>query len=135
MRLERREPARTFEAGRNCQITISHVADLELEPDEQVTLVGPQGSELDIVRKDWGYYGTPSLNGRLRRKGLRAALAHNEAGLAYLMLVEEGRERAFHEYCRKERQTLICWLDSDEAVAEAVARLDRSRGVDGPGPT
>ena len=74
MDLRPNDPPRRFSAG---EVTISHVADLDLEPDEQVTFVSGTGTEYDVARKDWGYYATPSLNGRLAEHGLRAALAVN----------------------------------------------------------
>ncbi len=81
-------------------------------------------TELDVVRKSWGYYATPSLNGRLRTHGLRAALVVNGAGRLYVMLCEEGREPEFDAYLDAESQRLVCWLDSDEAVAAALEKLD-----------
>ena len=70
-----------------------------------------------------GYYATPSINGRLRDHGLRAALVRNPAGKLYLMLVQGGREAEFQEYLRQDRQQVICWLDSDEAAADLCDRL------------
>ncbi len=77
MRVERRDPPREFQVG---PVTISHCADVELEPDEQITLVSGSGTEYDIVRKSWGYYATPSTNRRLAEHGLRAALTANADG-------------------------------------------------------
>lgn len=82
------------------------------------------GTELDVVRKAWGYYATPSLNGRLREHGLRAALVVNDRGRLYVMLCEDGSEPAFEAYLDEESQRLVCWLDSDEAVAAALEKLD-----------
>ena len=42
MRVERRDPPREFQVG---PVTISHCADVELEPDEQITLVSGSGTE------------------------------------------------------------------------------------------
>lgn len=121
MRIDEHSPPRRFKVGGG--IEISHVADVELEPDEQVTFTAG-GTELDVARKQWGYYATPSLNGRLRDHGLRAALVVNADGRLYVMLCEEDSEPQFRAYLEEERQRLVCWLDSDEAVAEAVRKLD-----------
>ena len=124
MKLRRVEPAREFTVGRQ-GTRISHVADLELAPDELITLHTESGAELDVARKSWGFYATPSLNGRLQAKGLRAALVENVGrGVLFLLLVEPGRETDFEAYCVGDDMRVVCWLDSDEAVADAIRRLD-----------
>lgn len=129
MRLERVEPPREFEVGLR-GATLEHVANLELASDEVVTLVTDSGTELDVTRKAWGYYATPSLNGRLREHGLRAALAlgvareGESAARMYLLLVEEGQESSFEEYLEREGMRVVAWLDDDESVAAAARRLE-----------
>ena len=71
------DPARVFSVGRGGRIQLKDTARITLEPDEQVTFVTRAGAEYDVVRKSWGYYATPSLNGRLRRFGLRAVLSRS----------------------------------------------------------
>ena len=122
MRLRAIEPPRRFPLGRN-DIVISHVAEAALEADEQLTLVSHRGSEWDIVRKDWGYYATPSLNGRLSQHGLRAVLVRNAERRLYLLLVERGAEAAFEAYRGRESLELIHWLDDDEACERAATLL------------
>jgi hypothetical protein len=121
MRVERRVPPREFQVG---SITLRHCADVELEPDEQITLVSGSGTEYDIVRKPWGYYATPSTNRRLAEHGLRAALAANLDGRVALLLVERGHENEFEAYLSAERMRVVAWLDDDEAAAAAVAALE-----------
>jgi hypothetical protein len=106
VRIDRAE--REFEVA---GVRLTHVADVSLEPDELVTFEGG----LDVTRKDWGYYATPSLNGRLREHGLRAVLVLG-GGKLYLLLVEEGAEPAFEDYLREQELRVVAWLDSDEAV-------------------
>ena len=120
MRLRRRSPARRFRAG---EVEIDHVADVTLEPDEQVTFLAPSGSELDVVRKSWGYYATSSLNGRLAAHGLRAALVRGEDGRAWLLLVEAGREEEFDRYREGQELEVVAWLDTERAVSEVVDAL------------
>jgi hypothetical protein len=122
MKFEPTTPPRTFEVGLNVQIEMKDCGRLELAPDEQVTFVTESGAEYDVARKDFGYYATPSLNGRLRSFGLRAALVRNGQGRYFIMLIERGKDDAFADYLRAEKQTLVCWLDSDEALAN----LERS---------
>jgi hypothetical protein len=87
------------------------------------------GTELDLTRKSWGYYATPSLNQRLAEHGLRAALclgvprAEGEAERMYLMLVEPGHEADFLTYLDAEEMRVVAWLDTDEAVRAAAEKL------------
>lgn len=128
MNFTRFDPPRAFAVGRSKAIQMRDCGRLELAPDEQVTLVTGTGAEYDVARKSWGFYATPSLNGRLRRFGWRAALVKNAASRFYLLLVEAGKEEEFHRYLKAEEQALVCWLDSDEALGELERKL---QGVGG----
>ena len=129
MRIRRIEPPRTFEVGTTGE-RIEHHADVELEAQEQVTFTSPSGSEYDVVRKPWGYYATPSMNGRLADHGLRAALCvgvprpGQENARMYVLLVERGRESELEEYMGSEGMRVAAWLDTDRAVAGAAKRLE-----------
>jgi hypothetical protein len=90
---------------------------VELEPDEQLTFTTPDGAEYDVARKSWGFYATPSLNGRLREFGLRGVLVRNRIGRYFVLLVERGHEDEFESYRALEELDVIAWLDSDEALA------------------
>ena len=128
MRVERVEPPREFEVGRRGG-RLRHVGDAWLEPDEVLTLRTESGTEFDVTRKAWGYYGSPSLNGRLREYGLRAALAvgvprdGTQGNRMYLLLVEEGRDEEFRSYLEAEEMKVVAWLDSDDAISRAAAAL------------
>jgi hypothetical protein len=115
------DPPRTFTVGEP-PLDLRHVADVQLDADEQVTFRSESGTELDVVRKSWGYYGTPSLNRRLPSHGLRPALAMSH-GSMFLLLVEAGRERDFADYLVTQGMELVCWLDTDDAVKAAAANL------------
>ena len=115
-----RESERTFIAA---GVEIRHMADVELADDEQVTFVAASGSEYDVVRKSWGYYATPSLNGRLPAHGLRPVLAANPAGKAFLLLVEEGCEEDLAGYLSEQSMRILAWLDADDGIATLEARL------------
>jgi SAM-dependent methyltransferase len=108
------DPPRVFETGRGAPIAIADCARIELAPDEQVTFTTPAGAEYDVTRKAWGFYATPSLNGRLLNFNLRAAIARGPAAKYYVFLVERGHEPAFEAYLAAEQNTLVRWLDNDE---------------------
>ena len=125
MRFRPIDPPRTFEVGHDEKLVLRDCGRVHLEPDEQVTFVTPGGAEYDVTRKDWGFYATPSLNGRLPRFGLRGVLVRNRLRQHFVLLVERGCEPAFQRYVASERLDIVVWLD-DEA---SMSRLDeRMRG-------
>lgn len=88
-----------------------------LESDEQVTFTMDGGGELDVARKEWGFYATPSLNGRLADFGLRATLARNTlTNKFYVLVVERGKEAAFYDYLAQESCEVVFWLDTTESL-------------------
>jgi SAM-dependent methyltransferase len=115
------EPPREFETGRGEAIRIRDVGRLALENDEQVTFVTGSGAEYDVARKSWGFYATPSLNGRLLDFGLRAALVGSHVGRYYVILVERGREAELQGYLDREGSRLARWLDNDGDLRAAEA--------------
>jgi hypothetical protein len=118
-------PPREFKVGRDARITLKDCARVALEPDEQVTFVTPEGAEYDVARKSWGFYATPSTNGRLRYFGLRAALVRNAAGRHNVMLVERARQADFDRYAHAESLAIVCWLDDDAVLARLADAFPR----------
>lgn len=107
MNIDEKSPPRTFEIGAKEKITISHMANIELESNEQVTFVGVLGSEVDVVKKEWGYYMTPSINKRLSSFGLKTFLVQNSRGNIFVMTVEPGGKDKFQEYLDFTNQKVI----------------------------
>jgi hypothetical protein len=125
VRFEPKDPPRVFTVGNAGPIETRDCGTVALDADEQVTFVTERGAEYDVARKDWGYYATPSLNGRLMQFGLRGVLIQNRGTKRYfVLLVERGREPAFEAYLAAENLRIVHWLDSDEACAA----LDRKLG-------
>lgn len=122
MKFEPREPPRTFTVGRE-PIVLKDCGAITLEPDEQVTFVTGGGAEYDVARKDWGFYATPSLNGRLPDHGLRPALVVSASNRLYLLLVEDPDDGRFEQYLAAEDMRVLAWLDSDDRVDDLVRRL------------
>lgn len=125
MKFKAIDPPRRFDvAGAGVRLTIADCGRVELAADEQVTFVTEGGAQYDVTRKNWGFYATPSTNGRLHSFGLRTALVRSRIGRLFVVLVERGKEDLFLEYLRDDQQRLLCWLDDDEAVSTLVRRLD-----------
>jgi len=117
MKFQLHDPPRVFAVGNVKVVRITDCARIQLEPDEQVTFSTESGGEYDVVRKPWGFYATPSLNGRLQRFGLRAALIKSTAAKYYIFLIESGKEAECQSYMDIEGHRLICWLDDDRQLA------------------
>lgn len=116
MKISLKDPPRVFEVGFGKRILMQDCGRVALEPDEQVTLVTAAGAEYDVARKSWGFYATPSLNGRLAQFGLRAVLIKNRLQRYFVVLVEQGREPQFAEYLAEEGLSVVEWLDTTEAL-------------------
>jgi hypothetical protein len=123
MRFDPIEPPRRYEVGWGERFDISDCGRVHLDPDEQVTFVTEAGGELDVTRKDWGFYATPSLNARLSGFGLRAVLVRNRINRFFVLLVEDGKDAEFARYLELEDLALVTWLDSDEALRRLEERL------------
>jgi len=128
MKFAPKVPPRRFQVGNAVKFDMKDCGELMLGADEQVTLKTERGGEYDIARKDWGFYATPSLNGRLEQFGLRAVLIRNRAtGRYFILLVERGEEARFDAYMAREGLDLITWMDSTAAL-DALARQVMGRG-------
>ena len=111
MRFEKRQPPRSFEVGLGTKITIHDCGSIHLQPDEQVTFLTEAGGEYDVARKDWGFYATPSVNGRLSAQGFKTALVRNAQGRYYVMVVDTACLEDFRAYLATDQQELVEWLD------------------------
>lgn len=123
MNFERKSPPREFEVGYDVKGTIRDCGSMRLDPDEQITFLTEQGGEYDLTRKEWGFYATPSLNGRLASFNLRAVLVKNRVDRFFVLLVERGKEESFERYVRQEPLKIVCWLDSLEALQSLEAAI------------
>ena len=97
-----------------------------MQPDEQLTFTTEQGGEYDLARKIWGFYATPSLNGRLLQFGLHAVLVKNKIGRYFVLLKEQGRQAEFGEYLRLEELEIITMLDSTASLERLEAALKQA---------
>lgn len=102
---------RKFSVGKNKDIEISDLGSIYLENNELISFVTEQQNNYEIVRKNWGFYATPSMNCRLKSENFKTALVQNNKFQTYIMLVEKNRMILFEEYCKEENQTVLEWLD------------------------
>jgi hypothetical protein len=119
-----KDPPRRFSVGNSVKFDMKDCGTLALTSDEQITLVTEKGAEYDVARKDWGFYATPSLNGRLEQFGLRAVLIKNRGtGRYFVLLVERGHEPAFDAYCSLENLAVITWLDNTRVLDQLAEKV------------
>ena len=102
---------RKFSVGKNKDIEISDLGSIHLENNELISFVTEQQNNYEIVRKNWGFYATPSINSRLKSENFKTALVQNNKYQIYIMLIEKNRMLLFEEYCKEENQTVLEWLD------------------------
>jgi hypothetical protein len=124
MKFDAKSPPRTFEAGYTGTVVMRDCGSIALESDEQVTFTTSAGGEYDVARKSWGFYATPSLNSRLPRFRLRAALAKSWQDRYFVYLVEMGQEAEFAKYLEAEHHHVVAWLDNDEALGRIEALFE-----------
>jgi hypothetical protein len=124
MKFEAKTPPRRFIVGNSVKFDMLDCGEVRLQPDEQITFRAVSGAEYDVAAKDWGFYATPSLNGRLEQFGLRGVLIRNrDTGRYFLLLVESGKEALFDSYCEQENLAVVAWLDSTAACEALRERL------------
>tara|TARA_B100001063_G_scaffold246018_1_gene283636 strand:+ start:2754 stop:3095 length:342 start_codon:yes stop_codon:yes gene_type:complete len=93
------------------KIKLTHKADLILKNNELITFKS-NDSEYDVVKKDWGYYATPSLNKRLLGFNLKTALVINKiTGNLFVVLVHNKLKKKFFAYAKKENLKVLIWLN------------------------
>ena len=103
---------REFTVGVRDEIVLKDCAAIYLNPNEQVTFITKDNKEYDVCYKDWGFYATPSVNGRLVKFGFKTVLIENPNHMKYILLVEDGKEALFNEYISNENYRIIQWLNS-----------------------
>lgn len=109
MRIIKNKPPRKFKANKS--IILKDCGKIYLEPNEQVTFVTKKKQEYDVCKKDWGFYATPSINGRLKSFNFKTALIKNIISKKiYLFLIEEGEEKKLYKYLKKENCKILKWL-------------------------
>ena len=111
MKINYNEPHRSFYVGKDDEIKIDDCGSISLENNEQVTFLTECKREYDVVKKDWGFYATPSVNNRLRKEGFKCALVKNKEDSLYVMLVEENKLKSFENYIKEEENHIVMWLD------------------------
>ena len=119
-------PPRLFEVGNTAKFNIKDCGSVSLEENEQITFLTKSGGEYDVAKKKWGFYATPSLNGRLADFNLRAVIIVNIITRRFfILLVEKGQEKEFEDYCIQEKLEVVLWLDSSDACEKFYSQIKK----------
>ncbi len=110
MKIFPKNPPRKFKTGLNGNIEICDTGEINLDDDELITFT-KDGRRYDVVAKNWGYYATPSVNGRLAKEGYKTALVKNRFSRYYVLVVAEDKLKEFKEYLAADGQEVVSWLD------------------------
>lgn len=112
MKLKQKNPPRKYLCGPKHDVEISDCGELSLEDDEMISLRFRKGSQLDIVKKQWGFYGTPSLNVRLKKEGFIVYLTKSHEKRFYVLLAHRRKLAAFFRYLKTENHTICANLSN-----------------------
>ena len=111
MKISFHNPARVFEPKGRGGPQLKDVASIELIADQQITLITESQCGHDFAAKDWGFYVSPSLNGRLKREGFKTALVKNSDNKVFLNFVEIAKMVEYEKYCIDSGKQIVEWLD------------------------
>ena len=101
---------RKFKVGfKKSYLTITHAADVKLKNDELINFKFEKYN-YNLVKKNWGFYATPSLNRRLKKEGFKSALIENLFSDTYIILVHKLKMNKFKKYCKDHKQKIVKWL-------------------------
>ena len=109
MRIIKKKPPRKFRPSKN--IIIKDCAKIYLNSNEQVTFLTKKKQEYDVCKKEWGFYATPSVNGRLKSYNFKTSIIQNiKTKKIYIFILEKGKEKKFYRYLKEENCKVIKWL-------------------------
>ena len=94
-------------------IEVKDFGKIKLATNEMVSFVTKSKKEYDFTAKDWGFYVTPSINGRLKKEGFAIALVKNKLGKTYIMAVEKEKIKIFNKFCTNKKKKVLKWYNLD----------------------
>lgn len=107
MKIEKKN--RIFKVGIN-NIIIKEVAKISLKQNEMVTFFNGK-IEYDIIKKNWGYYATPSINSRLLKFDLKTCVIKSKiTNNSFIILVLKNKKKEFNKYLKNEKCKIVKWL-------------------------
>jgi hypothetical protein len=103
--------SRRFNVGVKNDIKIKHIKNIYLNSNEQITFISKKNREYDFVKKNWGYYATPSINGRLKKFNFITYLIKNKiTNKKFIFVVYKEKKHLLKKYLKKEKLEIISLL-------------------------
>ncbi len=97
---------RRFLVGVKKQIKITEKAKIFLKNNEQICFLHHK-DEYDFVKKNWGFYASPSINSRLKINNFRSFIVMNKKKHIYLMIVSKSKMKYFKDYLKIEKNKIV----------------------------
>jgi len=91
-------------------ISIKDYGKIQLNKNEMISFITKTKKEYDFTAKEWGFYITPSINGRLRKEGFKIALVKNKLGKIFIKAVEKEKINEFKKYLSSQQEKVLKWL-------------------------
>ena len=85
--------------------------NIRLENNELITFKFKKNQEYDFVKKNWGYYVSPSINHRLRKNKFKIALIENRKKKFFICALSIDKLREFKKYLKEDNQKIIAILN------------------------
>lgn len=100
---------RFFKVGKKKKIKIFHKANIFLKNNQLITFCDKK-QELDIVKKNWGYY-LPSINSRMRFFDYKSVLVENlKDKKKFLLIVSVKKIKLFNKYLKSNDMKILNWF-------------------------
>ena len=109
MKVYKRIKPRKFLVSKKNNIILKDGGKIFLNENENLTITCKEQKDFEICRKEWGYYATPSLNFRLKKKGLKAVLVKQKLKY-FILLVDVRKRKKFKDYIKIENYKIIKWF-------------------------
>lgn len=103
---------RNFNTKSKLDTQITVLKHIFLKKNQQITFVEKKKKEYDIVKKEWGYYATPSINRRLKKFGYECLIIKNRQNKFFLCIVNKDLKKKFKLYLKQDDQKIVCWLNN-----------------------
>ena len=93
---------------------INKTGDIILKNNQLVSFIEKKKkNEYDIVKKNWGYYVSSSINNRLKSNNFKIALIKNEQNKFFLCAVDSYKLDVFKKYIKKDNQKIVKWFNQN----------------------
>ena len=103
---------RKFKPSKYSDIVLKDCGKIILNDNEQVTFSDKYNkkNDYDVTKKNWGYYATPSINGRLKKNNFISYIVLNKStNLFFIMIVHKNKKNLFLKYLKKENLKIVTW--------------------------